>query len=524
MPRGAGPGWRRSGCPCPQQRRCLTCGLGAAPSNWGATASVRLAHLVRGQLQVIAWYTPTRAVRRLLTRRAGGLALLVGLTLFVLASASGAITGSPKGWTKPAALASGPGFPLVSVDSSGGSLVVWTVQRGGAGYVLRARWHSAKGRFGPTFAISSPAMAGSVNSNFKISLSPNGYGAILWNLIRGPGGNYVRTLSSTGTMGPIVRLADLGDRNTEATDIAVDDGGRVTVILGTLSGGGTVFAQRLEQNGTLDPPQSIAVGHPTGCCTGDLHPGFIGADRAGDATLTWTETTSEFSGPEIWTETLHANGTLGPMVLVSAATGLNSQGDGLAVAVGRAGNAVFAWPTSRSLRTADPTGVAARILSPSGQLGATRTVLAHRDINDFSVAGLSNGGAVVSWTTGIRHLTVFQDRAITTHGLGSTHTIGSTSCGRFTKCLLGSVVTPSRNGALAAWLPETGYGTPGELAGLQVRVLSTTGAPLHGQTLVPIGGANASQTVLAAGANRRGNAVIVFNSRKRLELIASRSS
>jgi hypothetical protein len=429
-------------------------------------------------------------------------------------------------WTKPT-LITGHGAlgPEVVMTAKGDSFVVW-LQRGGSDGRLMARFRPASGAIGPIQTISSPAKGNSVSGNYRVVIDRQGNAVIVWSIFKSPGGYYERTRFRSGRLGPIQRLADLSDPNAFASDIAMDPNGRATIISSTSNTEPqTIFAQRIEPNGALDPSTTVAVySWPKGT-EGGVFGGQIGGfDRNGNAVVSWEEPFNCTCGQQIWARTLFSNDTLGPAIAVSPLRTLIQE---YAMVSAPNGQAAFVWSNAASLKSGKngiATGLQARFLTTGGGLTPIRTIRSYVFGDAFPLAerviGLANGSAVVAWYPTIGHRNVLRERTVSPSGLGPEQDVASTKCDG---CLLQAALASSGSRAFVAWLPTANYARSSSQVGLQARYIPSAGRLGPVRTLEPLGRVDVASTVSVAAAPN-GQAVIVFDSSHGLEITAGRAS
>jgi hypothetical protein len=417
-------------------------------------------------------------------------------------------------WTKPALVTPAGrgggtlralgdlGAPYVTVLPDGTSIVVWA-QGSDANCMIKARSRSVSGQLGRTQTITSRGER-SVNCIFQIATSPNGTAVIVWRHngggSSGAGPYFVRARRSNGQLGPVQQLVNPGDQYA-VLDVTIDPNGRATLLLSSskllapFQTRDTIFAQRVESNGTLDPPITVAdVNSPAVVYSLNPTAGSIGSDRTGDVVLTWLQANQVEGPPQLWARSLLANGTLGaPVEVVAFQASLEDPGYGVAVASD--GQATFEWESPpfdfSGVRDvyggrAPTAGLSARVMAPSGALGTIGSVTPSGGIptdtsDQMGLAGLENGTTVAAWwpiVHAVDRRNVVRARTITAGGLGPVRTIATTSC---RECLIedyGLAAGESRS--LAFWQTQRPFSCRACSGGIEYgvlgRAISSTGS------------------------------------------------
>jgi hypothetical protein len=368
--------------------------------------------------------------------------------------------------------------------------------------------------FFPTLAVAADSSAG-----------------MIWPAAHGSA--YVRVRSPSGQLGPLRRLANLG--NAIPTAIAVAPGGRVTVLMSAFThheGENLVYLQQLEPSGRLDRPRRIAYTDSRSFAES----GVIAIDPAGNAIVTWT--TGQYNDTvccaRVWTRTLFTTGKLGPAVAVSppsddADNGFTGATPGVAVASN--GVLTFVW-TSMQLPLANlPVAhVEARTMTPRGAMGPVRTISPGYHMDTISptsrsgrgidlvepkVVAFASGTAIVNWTIQGNRSAAFYERSVSRTRAGPIRPIVTGGYAAQSAQLLAGAHT-----ALEIWPSARNQANQFE-TGIQTRTVSPVGQLGPVQTALPPQRApDTLSASVAAAMNTNGRAVAVTVDRSGLVILA----
>lgn len=164
------------------------------------------------------------------------------------------------------------GYPYYVVsDATGDSVITYKVNRDVSKYVLQARTLSADGILGPeqlAGAIATPSSA-------ALAIDPTGTALLAWE--RRSGGLVMRTLTTSGVLGPAKAIASTGT----APDIGLDSSGNSVIGWNERPDNHQeTWARRRAVGGSLGPSQLVSGTRPGG-------PPLIGLNDNGDAIAAW---------------------------------------------------------------------------------------------------------------------------------------------------------------------------------------------------------------------------------------------
>ena len=209
-----------------------------------------------------------------------------------------------------------------------------------------------------------------------------------------------RTVSASGAMGPLLKLARPSCMDARGSQVAIDPRGDALVTW-SCDDDGSLQGRRILASGALGPVLTIVGAHDQRCCYPVLD---TGAD--GTSTVVW-----EGPGERIKARTISADGSLSPIRVLSNANPEQGEGDS-APAVSSAGNgdAIVVWSHTES----DPFGYAveARRVSAAGNPGPLLSVGTGGCCPSLDAD--SDGGAVVGWW--VERSNSIRARTISAHG------------------------------------------------------------------------------------------------------------
>ncbi len=247
-------------------------------------------------------------------------------------------------------------FPRVAMDSQGDALFAWVHQASGSSSTVRASM-LRNGTLGGPFQLFS----NNINQPSAIDIASDANGDSVVTFVRE---NRVQAVNvgARGELGPVRNLSAGGAR---APQVAIDAGGDavITWVLEDAGDGDNdqVQARTMSVNGTLQPilPLSAASGRATAP--------QLATDADGDTTFTWLRT--DGVRDRVQTRRFTAAGTLGATQTLSG-TGRSAQAPQVATDVD--GDSVFAWEVFDGIDDL----IQARTLSSAGTLGSVTNMSA----------------------------------------------------------------------------------------------------------------------------------------------------
>lgn len=245
-------------------------------------------------------------------------------------------------------------------------------------------------------AISGPAYAAPGPWSAPSDVGPPGNGGDVWGLgfsASGTGllgwrstGSFIAPLNAVGTASSAVRLP-----HTLAAGPAVERSGRGTVLLESPAGPkdvSRIIAAAISPTGALGPLQTLGTAH-------FLAEVALAVDPRGDAIAAWTEQLTPPNGPRTGAYRTRvawrpAGGSFGkPTTLFQ--TPSTSDGNPLAVAIGRDGRAIVVEANGRMLR--------ARVGTRRRGFGPPMTVGPQGTLTRSTAAVADSGRIIVAWGT-----------------------------------------------------------------------------------------------------------------------------
>jgi hypothetical protein len=311
-------------------------------------------------------------------RRWRDAALLAVIGLAVFASpAAGA-------FSAPVDLGTSAVEPQVATDTDGDSALTWVAgpnaQLSGSGHA-QARTLSAAGTLGSTFELGQAS--DTTDRLPRVATDAAGDSVFMWvNGIFLEG----RRLSAGGTLGPGFQINS--NSNSAAPDVATDLNGD-TVFTWVNTGGFSsprVQARTMTRRGVLGPLRNVSPFGEIGS-----HP-QVATDDTGDSVITWVlEDGVDGDNDIVQARTLTANGSLGPIMDLSAAGG---RAFAPQVASDADGDTIFTWLRFDGRRDL----VQARPMTAAGVLQSTVNITTSGpSARDPQVATDTNGDSVFTW-------------------------------------------------------------------------------------------------------------------------------
>jgi hypothetical protein len=208
-------------------------------------------------------------------------------------------------------------------------------------------------------AFSAPVDLASTAANPQIATDGDGDSAITWEFGAGGGRVQARTMSATGTLGPVLELGSASDTTDRLPRVAIDASGDAVFMW---VANNFVLGRRLSAAGTLGPTFQISLGGQTGPFSSP----DVATDLNGDTVFTWVNNGSFLSGPRVQARTMTKRGVLGTVRNVSPA---GERGTDVQVAADDSGDSVLTWVHEDGV-DGDNDVVQARTMTVNGSLGA----------------------------------------------------------------------------------------------------------------------------------------------------------
>jgi hypothetical protein len=283
-----------------------------------------------------------------------------------------------------------PGQVIYYVNAAAGAngsvLVSWTAARCPSGTstclrpvgsTLYVRWLSATGVLGPVVQVAS-AVA-SAYSESVLAVDSSQRGVVVWRSAASRRTIQLRTIAAAGTLGPVTTIT----RNAEhmvAPVVALDGSGHGSVVWfdGAFDHGARVVARAISSTGQLGPDQVISRDSRSAGAQ-------LAVDASGNTVVVWSDETSTSSNEYIDARVLQRSGKLGPTrVLIPAEAGYLRPG----VAITPDGRGLVVWYGC--------SGLCVRPMTTASTVGPTQQILDSTDILNAPQAALtSNGQAIV---------------------------------------------------------------------------------------------------------------------------------
>lgn len=385
-------------------------------------------------------------------------------------------------------------FPQVAVQPDGRAHFAWDWSDGRAPAV-QERWRTPAGAFSETQWVS-PANQGAVLAD--LAVDADGDASVVWLGAYGPVVR-MRVREADGTLHPTQTISAPG---SAATDVqaAVDPAGNTYVTWVELTAGGSnsiVKARRRAADGTLGPIQTLSA------ATGRARFPRVAVDAAGNAVYAWPRQTSS-GAVVVELRRRAAGGTLSAVQALSATTGISSEVD---LGLDADGAAVVSWLR----RAGGATGVQVRRRAPDGALTAIQALTGqvadgpHGPLIEAPrMAVAPDGAATVAW---LRYGADDSNRSAAVRvlrrgpggGLSTAQTLNPGGSGAYTP----RIATDPRGNATVVWVTPDGYG--GYVAQARRRTAAGGLGPL-----LPVSDGGIEVSGADVGMDAAGNAIVAY--------------
>jgi hypothetical protein len=287
--------------------------------------------------------------------------------------------------------------PATAIDADGDSFYVWRR----ADNLIQGRTRTA-GRLGPVLTLSREGPSLPVVAMPAVAANSRGDSLYAWLTTNSTKTRWLvqgRYRTASGTLGPLQNLVSVPTLDGEVVevDVALDADGDGVVMYQqeSLNDGAEVFARTRSAAGTMGPTKAVS----TKGIDSEVFDPEVEMDSGGEAVFVWQQDSPLVEG-KIQARVLSPTGTLGATkTLVNADSSLNaSEGEGefSQLAVNPRGDAAFTW--TRKIYTTGKYVIEGRVLTDDDVLKRTvRVSAADSEVTESEVDIANNGAAVFSW-------------------------------------------------------------------------------------------------------------------------------
>jgi hypothetical protein len=295
--------------------------------------------------------------------------------------------------TNPEAEVQGGELPRVAVNPLGDSVYAWiTTNKSGARSIVEARTLSRTGTLGPVKTIVDIGQAEGEVDIPEVGVDADGDAIIAWTQESATGVEQgqvkARSLSKTGVLGPLQTISSSDTRSlAEFVQVGVRDNGDALFAWQYSS----VHTDQIQirtrlADGSLSRIRNVSpfeAGYPDFAMAPD-----------GDAVVAWLYADPFAGGLNVQARTIAANGTLGSIKNLSPRGGLASD---VHVALNNAGTVAASFEIKDQVTGASQ--VYGRTISPTGAIGKMQSLSASSQVpaTDTGVGISTAGRAVFSW-------------------------------------------------------------------------------------------------------------------------------